>query len=146
LTILTDPKLNSNVIQMPSGFVIANEIDVSRCDKLTQNLMEFSSPCSILVNHDGQDFPDFLDGNNKPVKYDRIVCDVPCSGDGTIRKNPNIWHGWHPGKGNGRHLLQYNIIERGVELLDIGGVLAYSSCSMNPVENEAVLARYTNWS
>ena len=27
----------------------------------------------------------------------RIICDVPCSGDGTIRKNPNVWNNWNPG-------------------------------------------------
>jgi hypothetical protein len=29
--------------------------------------------------------------------FARIVCDVPCSGDGTLRKNPNVWDNWHPG-------------------------------------------------
>lgn len=45
---------------IPSGFVVTNEFDVARCDKLIKNITQFSSPCSILVNHDGQDFPDFL--------------------------------------------------------------------------------------
>ena len=54
------------------------------------------------MHQDGQYFPDFnLKG--KRVLYDRIVCDVPCSGDGTIRKNPTIWaKKWSPGKGNSR--------------------------------------------
>jgi hypothetical protein len=68
------------------------------------------------------------------------VCDVPCSGDGTLRKNPNVWDNWHPGikinlnnwtfhqiylailvagRGNHRHFLQYNIARRGVELLKV---------------------------
>ena len=47
----------------------------------------------MVVNHDGQTFPELYidedDGKDmKPVRYDRIVCDVPCSGDGTIRKVP----------------------------------------------------------
>lgn len=44
---------------IPSGFVVTNEFDVSRCDKLINNVKYFSSPCSIHVNHDGQNFPDF---------------------------------------------------------------------------------------
>ena len=76
------------------------------------------------------------------VKYDRIVCDVPCSGDGTIRKNPTVWSDWSPAKGNSRHSLQFNIVERGAELLEINGIMAYSSCAINPIENEAVIARY----
>ena len=108
-----------------------------------KNIKEFnSSPCSILVNHDGQEFPDFKI-HDKTVKYDRIVCDVPCSGDGTIRKNPTIWgQKWSPASGNMRHCLQYNIAERCIELLEVNGIMAYSSCAINPIENEAVIARY----
>ena len=79
--------------------------------------------------------------SSEVVKYDRIVCDVPCSGDGTIRKNPNVWNDWSPARGNARHMIQFNIAERGVELLEVGGIMAYSSCAINPIENEAVIAR-----
>ena len=120
---------------------MANEVDVTRLGRLSKNVRFTSSPCVVLTNHDGQNFPDFSI-HNETVKYDRIVCDVPCSGDGTIRKNPNIFgKKWSPIKGNQRHNLQYNIAERGMELLKVGGIMAYSSCSMNPIENEAVVSR-----
>lgn len=35
--------------------------------------------------------------------FDRILCDVPCSGDGTLRKNIGIWKRWQPLDGNGLH-------------------------------------------
>ena len=35
--------------------------------------------------------------------FDRILCDVPCSGDGTLRKNLGIWKSWTPMDGNGLH-------------------------------------------
>lgn len=35
--------------------------------------------------------------------FDRILCDVPCSGDGTMRKNPDIWKRWGGGDGMGLH-------------------------------------------
>lgn len=75
------------------------------------------------------------------IKYDRVVCDVPCSGDGTIRKNPNVWQEWTPGPGNARHHVQWAILKRSAELTAKGGVIAYSSCAMNPIENEAVVQR-----
>jgi len=36
-------------------------------------------------------------------RFDRILADVPCSGDGTMRKNPDIWCKWSPANGNNLH-------------------------------------------
>ena len=145
LSLLHHPERNSNH-NMPPGLIIANEDNPDRCDKLTTNLKKQSSPCLITVNQDAQIFPDIHLNDSRTnekqcLKYDRIVCDVPCSGDGTIRKNPTVWNNWTPASGNARHHLQYNIVERGVELLEIGGLMAYSSCAINPIENEAVIGR-----
>lgn len=45
------------------------------------------------------------------LKFDKILCDAPCSGDGTLRKNPDIWTKWSPGNANNLHglvnLLKY---------------------------------------
>lgn len=74
------------------------------------------------------------------VQYDRILCDVPCSGDGTIRKAGDIWRRWSPVSGNGIHALQLRIALQSVTLLKVGGRMVYSTCSFNPVEDEAVVA------
>jgi 16S rRNA C967 or C1407 C5-methylase (RsmB/RsmF family) len=74
------------------------------------------------------------------VKYDRICCDVPCSSDAAIRKIPTKWESWNPRDSQSLHPLQLQILKRGIELLKVGGKITYSTCSLNPVENEAVVA------
>ena len=41
----------------------------------------------------------------KPYRFDRILADVPCSGDGTLRKSPDLWKKWTPASGEGRHVV-----------------------------------------
>jgi 16S rRNA C967 or C1407 C5-methylase (RsmB/RsmF family) len=74
------------------------------------------------------------------AKFRLILCDVPCSGDGTCRKDPSILPQWKPTIGNQLHAVQLAILQRGLVLLKPGGYLCYSTCSMYPVENEAVVA------
>lgn len=45
----------------------------------------------------------FLDGSKGILKYDRVLCDVPCTGDGTLRKNPDIWMKWNTANGDNLH-------------------------------------------
>ena len=73
-------------------------------------------------------------------QWDVIVCDVPCSGDGTIRKDPHILPLWKPSQGQLLHTTQLQILLRAFQLAKVGGIICYSTCSLNPVENEAVVA------
>ncbi|XP_053980369.1 tRNA (cytosine(34)-C(5))-methyltransferase [Hylaeus anthracinus] len=130
---------------IPGGFVIANDLDHSRCYMLVHQAKRLNSPIVLIINHDASLLPNFTstkpDGTKEPLKFDRILADVPCSGDGTMRKNPDIWCKWNPANGNNLHGIQYRIAKRGLELLDVGGRMVYSTCSLNPIENEAVLHR-----
>ena len=74
------------------------------------------------------------------LRFDRILCDVPCSGDGTLRKAPDLWRRWSDGLGLGIHRMQLHILQRALQMLKPGGRLVYSTCSMNPIEDEAVVA------
>lgn len=128
-------------IPIPPGFVVANDVDNNRCYMLVHQAKRLNSPCFIVTNHDSSVLPQFLYNQSEQLKFDRILCDVPCSGDGTLRKNPDIWLKWNQGHALNLHGIQYRIARRGAELLSIGGRLVYSTCSLNPVENEAVLHR-----
>ena len=74
------------------------------------------------------------------LKFDRILCDVPCSGDGTLRKNFTLWKNFNSHMGHALHPLQLEILERAFALLKKGGRLVYSTCTFNPIEDEAVVA------
>ncbi|CAB3229834.1 unnamed protein product [Arctia plantaginis] len=139
--------LHAEEDKMPTGFVMANDVDNNRCYMLVHQAKRLNSPSILITNHDSAVMPtlEITDeqnpGRTKPLKFDRILCDVPCSGDATLRKNPDIWLKWSTGNGNNLHGIQYRVLKRGCELLDIGGRLVYSTCSFNPVENEAVVHR-----
>lgn len=75
-----------------------------------------------------------------PLKFDRILADVPCSGDGTMRKSPDIWRRWSVQGGNSLHPLQLRIAVHGARLMQVGGRMVYSTCTFNPIEDEAVVA------
>ncbi|XP_055544299.1 tRNA (cytosine(34)-C(5))-methyltransferase [Wyeomyia smithii] len=128
---------------LPKGFVLANDIDNNRCYMLVHQAKRLSSACCLVSNADSSKFPELKlkneAGELENLRYDRILCDVPCSGDGTLRKNVDIWNKWHLGNAHNLHGVQYRIVKRGAELLEVGGKLVYSTCSLNPVENEAVL-------
>lgn len=124
----------------PTGFVIANDSDYKRSHMLTHQVKRLNSPNIMVTNHDAQMYPKIWTGAGY-LKFDRILCDVPCTGDATMRKNINVWQMWNVSNGQGLHNLQLNIAVRSVHLLKSGGRLVYSTCSLNPIENEAVVAQ-----
>uniref|UniRef100_A0ACB8EBX9 tRNA (Cytosine(34)-C(5))-methyltransferase n=1 Tax=Sphaerodactylus townsendi TaxID=933632 RepID=A0ACB8EBX9_9SAUR len=130
-------------VPFPEGFIIANDVDNKRCYLLVHQAKRLSSPCIMVVNHDASSIPNLqitMSGRKEILFYDRILCDVPCSGDGTMRKNIDVWKKWTTQNSLQLHGLQLRIATRGVEQLAEGGRMVYSTCSLNPVENEAVIA------
>ncbi|KAF2196519.1 S-adenosyl-L-methionine-dependent methyltransferase [Delitschia confertaspora ATCC 74209] len=127
-----------------SGLLIANDSDYKRAYMLTHQLKRLNLPNVIVTNNDASIYPSIElpqeSGARGQLKYDRILADVPCSGDGTARKNLSLWEKWNPRDAIGLHKLQRRILIRALELLKVGGRMVYSTCSMNPIENEAVIA------
>ena len=133
-----------------TGLLVANDVNYQRAQMLVHQVKRLNSPNLIVTNHDATMFPSIelpsapsLPGQPKKGKYlkfDRILADVPCSGDGTCRKNPAIWKDWSPQNGLGLYITQVRILTRALQMLKVGGRVVYSTCSLNPVENEAVVA------
>ncbi len=147
---------------MPTGMIVANDVDVKRAYMLVHQTRRVGSPGIVITNHAGQFFPNLnnfqaataatataaatsvadaaMSRRYARGMFDRVLCDVPCSGDGTIRKAGEIWRTWHLSSGAALHPLQIQIAMRGVALTKVGGLMVYSTCSFNPIENEAVVA------
>ena len=125
-----------------SGAVVANDASLQRANLLTHRCyrLEAAAKNLLVIHHDAQTLPLELENT-----FDRILCDVPCSGDGTLRKSTDLWKKWSNSSGAELHPIQVNVATRALRLLKHGedgggGRLVYSTCSLNPLENEAVVA------
>ena len=119
-----------------SGAVVANEVISGRVNTLVTNVQRHASRTVLVVQHDGRHIPR-VPGSG----FDGVLVDVPCTGSGTTRKNPDVWGKWRPSSGRSLHSLQYDLLTRAIELTKPGGRVVYSTCSLDPIENEAVVAR-----
>lgn len=129
---------------LKKGCVIANDADYSRAQMLIHQINRSGTAGMAVINHAGQFLPELYSAKVNHVKqkflFDKVLCDVPCSGDGATRKLPIKWAKWHPSDGISLHPLQLAILMKSVNQLKRGGLIVYSTCSLNPIENEAVLA------
>ena len=72
-------------------------------------------------------------------KFDAVLADVPCSGLGTLRRNPEIKWRFNPDQLGSLQSTQEQILASAAEAVRPGGLLTYSTCSTEPEENEQVV-------
>lgn len=102
---------------------------------LVHQVLRMGSPNIMITRKDGLAIPDDL-----PFKFTKVICDVPCSGDGTLRKNRTAMSQWNMAKIYFSFFaLQVHLLLKALSLTAIGGLVSYSTCSLNPVEDEAVV-------
>ena len=119
----------------PNGVVVANEPVSGRLNMLVSNKSRLGLLNVVVTQHDGRHF-----GRLPPPGFEAVVADVPCTGTATTRKNRDVWWDWTPKESRKMFTMQVDIAVRGASLLVPGGHMMYSTCSIDPTENEAVVA------
>ncbi|MDV7104381.1 16S rRNA (cytosine(1407)-C(5))-methyltransferase RsmF [Vibrio sp. TH_r3] len=116
-----------------NGTVVANEFSASRVKILHSNIQRCGVRNAALTNFDGRVFGGWL-----PEQFDAILLDAPCSGEGTIRKDPDAMKNWSKISTLEIAHTQKELIESAFFALKPGGILVYSTCTLNHEENEQV--------
>ncbi len=115
------------------GTIVANDRNVGRLAPLHATISRLGLMNVTTTAHNGITYP------AKNASFDKVLVDVPCSGEGTIRKGA----GKHKSVSDGfRHWLngtQYALLNRATDLCRPGGRIVYSTCTIAPDENEAIV-------
>ena len=124
------------------GLIIANDYKYDRIKALSINLQRCGILNTIITLMEGKRF------SRSEIKFDKILVDAPCSGTGAIRKSLKTLKMWNPNMFKRLSGIQRQLISVAFERLKENGTLVYSTCSIAPEENEAVvdflLKKYDN--
>ena len=124
------------------GLLIANDNQISRLKPLQINLQRCGVTNTVITLMEGRWF------KNYSQKFDKVLVDAPCSGTGTIRKSLKTIQWWNLNFVNQMAGIQRQLLETGFNSLKENGTLVYSTCTLEPKENEDVvnslLEKYEN--
>lgn len=113
------------------GIIVANDYKGQRLQSLGINLQRSCLTNVMITLMDGKRFHGF--------EFDKILVDAPCSGTGTIRKSLKTIQIWNAGMIMKLAKQQLELASRAFENLKVGGEMVYSTCSVEPEENEGVV-------
>lgn len=115
-----------------TGRLTACELHENRLSLIKSLVQRLGLKNVTVMQNDGSVY------NESLGLYDKILCDVPCSGLGTLAKKPDIRYKDLDGLPT-LIKTQKNILQTASRYLKPGGVLVYSTCTINPKENQAVV-------
>ena len=116
---------------LPDDCVLySNEPIRNRANILLENVTKWGYPNHIVTNAYPKDY------RKSKSRFDVILCDVPCSGEGMFRKDEATIREWSPQNVEKCWQLQREIVSDAWACLDDGGLLIYSTCTFNTKENE----------
>ena len=123
--------------RLGSAEILASDVSAKRLALMTARLRRFAYAervrC-VVADASADTQKDGLDG-----AFDLILCDVPCSGTGTLARNPEIRLRLKPEEFARQAARQRAILSGAIKRLAPGGRLVYSTCSLEPEENERVV-------
>jgi len=117
------------------GMILANEFSASRVKVLHANITRCGISNSALTHFDARVF-----GPALPEQFDAILLDAPCSGEGVIRKDADALKNWSLASTGEIAATQCDLLESAFHALTPGGTLVYSTCTLNQIENQQVIA------
>ena len=113
-----------------NGAIIANEKILPRLSSLRTNIQRCGITNAVITWMDGKAF------REKGLKFDKILLDAPCTGTGAIMKSPKTLKTWSVDASKMSSNIQKQLLQSAVECLKEDGTLVYSTCSLEPEENE----------
>lgn len=118
-----------------NGFILANEIDKIRCERLKFNVATQGASIVEVINRRGEKL-----GNEYAEQFDKVLLDAPCSGEGRfVASSVATYRGWSLRRVNDLVKLQKKLFESGFKALKIRGEMVYSTCTLNRFENEEIV-------
>lgn len=119
------------ISSLPEGsWVLSNEPIRQRASILAENVSKWGSRRMAVVSN----YPEQI--SKSKMKFDVILCDVPCSGEGMFRKDPQAVCEWSVQNVEKCRQLQREIVAEAWKCLRPGGLLIYSTCTFNTREDE----------
>ncbi|WP_435097029.1 RsmB/NOP family class I SAM-dependent RNA methyltransferase [Halarchaeum sp. P4] len=118
------------------GLLVANDDNLGRLSALRSNAERLGATCVAVTNEDARRFT--TEGFGIEA-FDAVLADVPCTCEGTIRKNADALDDVGREASLNIAALQEDILRRAIELTRDGGTVVYSTCTFAPEENEAVV-------
>ncbi|MGA2261279.1 MAG: transcription antitermination factor NusB [Acidobacteriota bacterium] len=116
-----------------AGWLISSDLDPKRAGRMLQTLNRSAGARTDILVADARTETPFR------VRFDAVLADVPCSGLGTLRRNPEIKWRFQPEWLREFSLRQSRILSSAAGAVREGGMLLYSTCSTEPEENEEVV-------
>lgn len=116
---------------LPEGSILySNEPNRTRANILAENVIKFGHHDIVVTNNYAKDY------RKAGISFDVILTDVPCSGEGMFRKDPNAINEWSTDNVEACWRLQRSIVEDIWPCLKPSGILIYSTCTFNVKEDE----------